>query len=273
VRAAVAAPRSQPNSKHKEHTNMSQTKRELREQRRAAREAAERAEAAAATRRRRVWRLAGVAALAAIVVAVAAIVSSLGGADENAPAATSGAAELVAGIPEHDGVLGDPKAPVTVTEYLDLQCPICAEASRSALPHLIDTYVKTGKVKLQARTLSFIGPDSVTAAKWAAAAKQQGKLWAFLETFYASQGQENSGYVTDDFLADVADAAGVNAGQAKDFARTAGAQDALDTADGDAQALGVDSTPTFTMSRNGTAQKIVAVGADDLTAKLDKALS
>ena len=110
-------------------------------------------------------------------------------------------------------MLGDPKAPITVTEYLDLQCPICAEASKANLPDLIKNYVRTGKVKLQARTLSFIGPDSVTAAKFAHGAEQQGKLWAFLETFYASQGQENSGYVTDDFLSQVAKAAGVDAEQ------------------------------------------------------------
>ena len=44
------------------------------------------------------------------------------------------ARQLVAGIQEHNGVLGDPKAPVTVTEYVDLQCPICAEASTADLP-------------------------------------------------------------------------------------------------------------------------------------------
>ena len=72
-------------------------------------------------------------------------------------------------------MLGDPKAPITVTEYLDPQCPICAEASKANLPHLIKNYVRTGKVKLQARTLSFLGPDSVTAAKFAARRRAAGQ--------------------------------------------------------------------------------------------------
>ena len=169
-------------------------------------------------------------------------------------------------------MLGDPKAPITVTEYLDPQCPVCAEASKTALPHLINTYVKPGKVKLKAATMSFIGPDSVRAAKVAAGAAQQGKEWAFLETFYASQGAENSGYVTDDFLTEIAEKAGVDAKQALKFADTPAAQQALDSADADAQTLGVNSTPTFVMSRNGTNQ-VIAVGLDDLQAKLDKALS
>ena len=196
------------------------TKRELREQRRAHRLAAEQAAAAADTRRRRLWRLGIAAGVAAILVATVAAVSS----SNDAPPPTANAASIVAGIPESNGVLGDPDAPVTVTEYVDLQCPICAEAARETLPALIKDYVKTGKVKLQARTLSFLGPDSVRAAKVAAGAQEQGRLWAFLETFYASQGTENSGYVTDDFLRGVATAAGVDADKALDFADTAEAQ-------------------------------------------------
>ena len=146
------------------------------------------------------------------------------------------------------------------------------EASKDALPHLINTYVKPGKVKLKAATMSFLGPDSVKAAKFAAGAKAQGKQWAFLETFYASQGTENSGYVTDDFLNDIAKASGVDADKAHEFAGTQAAQDELDTVDADAQTLGVDSTPTFVLTSNGTS-KVIAVGLDDLQAKLDKALS
>jgi protein-disulfide isomerase len=247
---------------------MSKSKRELREQR----QAAERASAAAESRKRRIRTLLGGLGVAVVLVVAAIAISATGGAKAK-PVTTSAAAKNVAGIPEHNGVLGDPKAPITVTEYLDLQCPICAEASKANLPDLIDNYVKTGKVKLQARTLSFIGPDSVTAAKYAHGAEQQGKLWAFMETFYASQGQENTGYVADDFLSGVAKAAGVNPDKAKAFADGQSAQAALDQADADAQSLKVDSTPTFTVTKKGGQPEIVAVGLDDLTNKLDKALA
>ena len=249
---------------------MSQSKRELRAERKAAREAKERVEALASARRRRFITLGGIAGVAAILLAVVIGVSASGGSPK--PVKPGPAQALLAGIPESDGVLGNPKAKVTVTEYLDPQCPICAQASKDALPHLINTYVKPGKVKLKAATMSFLGPDSVKAAKFAAGAKAQGKQWAFLETFYASQGTENSGYVTDDFLDDIAKAAGVDADKAHEFAGTQAAQDELDTVDSDAQTLGVDSTPTFVLSSNGTS-KVIAVGLDDLQAKLDKALS
>src|SRR3954451_13562354 len=96
------------------------TQRELRDQPRAERQTAE---AAHNRRRRRLWQLGAAAGLALVAVVVAVAVSSSSGAPK-APAPAK--STLFAGIPEHDGVLGDPKAPVTVTEFLDLQCPICA---------------------------------------------------------------------------------------------------------------------------------------------------
>jgi protein-disulfide isomerase len=237
------------------------TKRELREQRRAERQAAEAAEAARATRRRRLGMLGGAAALAAVLVAVAAIVSSGGAA---APKVKPVESSLLAGIPEHDGVLGDPNAKVTVTEFLDLQCPICAEASKQTLPTLINDYVKTGKVKLQARTLHFIGPDSARAAQAAEAAQEQGRLWPFVEAFYAAQGAENSGYVTDGFLRDVAKAAGADPDKVVDGGSKAG----MTRADADAAKLGVNSTPTFTVTKNG---KTSVIGSGVLDAAALKA--
>jgi protein-disulfide isomerase len=245
------------------------TKRELRERRRAERIAAERAEAAASVRRRRTWRLLAAAGLAACVVAVAAVASSSGGAKPaTAPVAKS---TLFAGLPEHNGVLGNPKAPLTVTEYVDLQCPICAVASHDTLPALVRDYVRTGKVKLQLRTLQFIGPDSQVAARFAFGAERQGRLWPFLESFYAAQGQENSGYVTAGFLRSVASAAGVDAAAAQRVADSAAAQDALNTANSDAQALGVNATPTFTVARGSGPAHVLAGGNHDI-ASLSSAL-
>jgi protein-disulfide isomerase len=240
------------------------TKRELREQRRAERQAAEQAAQAQATRRRRLLQLGGAVGLAAVVLAIGIVVSSGGGSDKAASPQQSAAA--LSGIAEHNGVLGDPKAPITVTEFVDLQCPICAETSRTLMPSVIESYVRPGKVKLRARTLSFLGPDSVRAARVAAGAEKQGKLWPFVEAFYAVQKTENSGYVTDDFLRSVAKAAGVDASAALAYADTAASRAPLSAADAAAHRYGVDGTPTFVVQRgNGKPQ---VVGADQLSAAL-----
>jgi protein-disulfide isomerase len=248
------------------------TKREQREQRRAERLAAERAEAASTARRKRSLTLFAVACAALAVVAVAALVSS-GGTEETPPTPPAQAANLFDGIPERNGVLGDPDAPITLTEYVDLQCPVCASAARETLPDIVRDYVRTGKVKLEARTLHFIGPDSERAARVAAGAERQGKLWPFLEAFYASQGEENSGYVTDEFLRSVAAAAGVDATKALQAADTAAAQDRLNRANADAQRLGVEATPTFTLARGEGAPRVLqAHDAQSVASAIDAEL-
>lgn len=209
-------------------------------------------------------RLAVAAGLAGVIV-IAGIVLSTSG--STSPAATpQPVADLFRGIPEHDGVLGDPKAKVTVTEFVDLQCPICAETSRSTLPTLINDYVRTGKVKLAVRALHFIGPDSEIAARAAAGAAQQGRLWPFLHAFYSAQGPENSGYVTDDFIAKVARAAGADASKAIDQSNSHAAQAFIDLADSDAATLGVNATPTFTIASGDAAPKLLGSGVPDLAA-------
>jgi protein-disulfide isomerase len=247
------------------------TKNELREQRRAERIESERAEAVARARRARVFRLLAATAVAAALVAVAAVASSSGGEPASAPVERS---DLFRGIPERDGVLGDPGAPLTVTEYVDLQCPVCASAARATLPALVRDYVRTGKVKLDVRTLHFIGPDSERAARVAGGAAQQGRLWPFLHAFYAAQGQENSGYATDELLRSVASAAGVDAGAALTFAGSAAAQERLNRANADAQRLGIDSTPTFTVARgDGEPRVLEAHDAESVAAALDAELA
>ena len=241
------------------------TKHELREQRRTARREAERAQAAREARHRRAWRLAAVAGVAIVAVVVAIAVSAAGGPDQPS-GRTAGGAEATAlfdGIPEHNGVLGDPNAPVTLTEYVDLQCPVCASASKQTLPTIVNDYVRTGKVKLDVRTLHFLGPDSTRAAKVAAAAERQGRLWPFIEVFYANQGQENSGYATDAFLRRVATAAGVNADAAFAGADSGFAQRRLDRANADAQRLGIDSTPTFAVAKGSGAPHVLEANALD----------
>ena len=233
------------------------------QRRRAARIEAERAAAAQETRTKRLWRLGAVAAAAVVLAVVAIAVSSSGGAKPAPPASTS---SLLAGIPENHGVLGDPKAPLTVTEYVDLQCPICARASQSTIPAVIRDEVRAGKVKLQVRTLSFLGDDSVRAARVAAGAERQGRLWAFLEAFYARQGTENSGYVTDGFLRDVAKAAGVDAGQAIGQADSDFASGRLQRADADAARMNVQGTPTLTVKRSGGAERVLKASPLDAAA-------
>lgn len=245
---------------------------EQKERARAERLRAEQAEHAKVARNRRLGILGAV-----VVIAVAAVVIALavsGGGKE--PVKASSATSLFAGIPQQGLTLGDPQAPATVEEYLDLQCPVCKTFSESNLPTLVNDYVRTGKVKLVMRPITIIGPDSEPAAKTAIAAGQQGKAWDFTETFYANQGPEGSGYVTDEFLQKVASQVdGVDAAKALSSRNSAQVKAAYDQTAARASKLGVSGTPTlFFTGKGGKPQKLpIQVGDPaSVTSALNAAL-
>lgn len=117
--------------------------------------------------------------------------------------------KLFQGIPQENLELGSQKAPVTLYEYGDPQCPVCKAYSEQVLPSIIESKVRAGEVKLVFRNFIIIGPDSTPAAAAAIAAGKQGRGWNYLELFYRNQGKENSGYVTPEFMEAIAKGAGV----------------------------------------------------------------
>src|SRR4029077_10479612 len=116
---------------------------------------------------------------------------------------------LLGGIPQEGMVIGDPKAPVNLIEYGDLQCPFCKANSEEVLPGIIENQVRNGEAKITFRNFTIIGPESVPAGAATLAAGAQGRGWNYLDLFYRNQGKENTGYVTDEFMTAVAKGAGV----------------------------------------------------------------
>ena len=243
------------------------TKRGLREPRRADRLAAERAEAAAPARRR--------AARCGCSPPSAGspprpsspppslVLRRLVTAPPPGARGAARAPALFAGIPERDGVLGDPGAPVTVTEYVDLQCPVCAEASRDDAAR--------ARARLRAhRQGEARGPDAAVHRPGLRARRARrrgrrapGPAVAVPAAFYAAQGQENSGYVTDAFLRSVARAAGVDADGARARRGPARPRGAAQPGQRRRAALGVDSTPTFAVAGAATAPRAARRRAQD----------
>lgn len=251
------------------------------EQRAAARAERARADEARARTRRRLWQLGGVLVVAVVVVAAIVLATSGGSgkpklkAGEKIPGERATAA-LFAGIPEKGIVLGNPSAPVTMVEYADLQCPFCREYTTTVFPTIVNNYVRTGKVKMEFRNISFIGTDSLRAAQMAAAASQQNKLWPFIDLFYANQGEENTGYVTDPFLRKIGNGvAGLDVNKAMNDRGTVTVQKQLNTAQQQAAADSVNSTPSFFVGRTGGKLQELKVNAftlDQFSVQLDALL-
>jgi hypothetical protein len=61
--------------------------------------------------------------------------------------------ELLAGIPQDGPTLGEPKAPITLRVFADLECPTVRRFVVSRLPAIISTWVRNGVIKLEYRSL------------------------------------------------------------------------------------------------------------------------
>jgi protein-disulfide isomerase len=225
-------------------------------------------------RRTQMMKLAWAAVFLAIVVVVALIVvnssSSESGGDASSIEGASEVSRSLQGIPQDEMVLGDPKAPVELVEFGDLQCPVCKGFAEEILPPIIENQVKNGEVKIDFRNFTIIGPQSLDAGAAALAAGEQGRGWNFVELFYKNQGAENSGYADDAFLEAIAEAAGV-----KDMAkwnedRTVLRAEVEETSQ-EAEQLGFNGTPSFALQGPGT-DGLEAIGTPSSTGGFEEAI-
>jgi protein-disulfide isomerase len=185
------------------------TRKQRREQARTERKALEQAEVDRAKRRTRLTQLGVVIAIVVVVIVGIAIASGGGSSTvvkSGSKQANANAAEvtsLLHGIPQNGNILGNPNAPVTLKYYGDLECPICKEFTLGVLPSVIPKYVRTGKLKIEYRSLETAThePEVFKTQQVAALAAGKQKLgWNFIELFYHEQGEEDTGYVNESYL-------------------------------------------------------------------------
>jgi protein-disulfide isomerase len=252
------------------------TRKQRREQARAQRKAIEEAEAAGAQRRKRLIQLGAV--IGAVVVIVVVILVATGGSEKSGiekPRAGSGGESpaqkevktLLGGIPQNGNTLGSPTAPVTLQYFGDLECPICKQFSEGALTPLIEKYVRPGKLKVEYRNLETATrePETFRTQQVAAlAAGKQQKGWYYIELFYKEQGQEDTGYVTEKYLQELArQVPGMNLAT---WTADRGTGEFTNTLTADAQAAnnsGFNGTPSFLLGKTG--QKLQKLEYSSLT--------
>jgi protein-disulfide isomerase len=214
------------------------------------------------------WVVGGaLAALAAIVAIVAIVLVVTGGNGSSSSNATGTALPDAAtiqkqfqGIPQQGNVLGKATAPATLVEYIDLQCPVCREFETSVMPTLIDRYVRTGKLKVIARPVTIIGPDSERGRRAMTAAFAQNRGFNFSQLLYFNQGPENGGWLDDTMVADAATSIpGVDVKQLQDAMNSKAVASQNAEFDRQAQADQLSGTPTILVGKSG--QRLTNLGA------------
>jgi protein-disulfide isomerase len=191
-----------------------------------------------------------------------------------APSWTQADAAIYDGVQERGLTLGAANAPITITIFLDMQCPACQQVTLDILPTLIRAYVRAGIVKLVAEPLTIIGSASVQAARMLIATSYQDLGWKFDRVFDLNAGQENSGYVTPEFLRSVAGTLpGVDLPRLRSDAQSHETSQILASAETLAARYDVQDTPALFISRGTAAMTEVPLQSTSDVQALESAIA
>jgi protein-disulfide isomerase len=159
-------------------------------------------------------------------------------------------------------VKGDAKAPITIVEFSDYQCPFCGRVE-GTLTQVMNDY--KGKVKLTFKNqpLPFHN-NAMLAAQASLAAKEQGKFWEMHDKMFANQQA-----LTRDNLLSYAKELGLDTGKFEKDLDSQKVKDAIAKDQGEAQKANANGTPTFFINGH---RVVGAVPAENFKTVIDEEL-
>ncbi|MBI2146409.1 thioredoxin domain-containing protein [Candidatus Woesearchaeota archaeon] len=159
---------------------------------------------------------------------------------QNAPGSEQELAPIDVSV-DNDPVLGDSRAPVTIIEFSDYQCPFCGKFVQETLPQLKQEYITAGKVKLVYRDFPLeIHPEAQPAALAAECAKEQNKYWEYHDQLF-----ENQDSLSASNYKKWAQELGLNSPQFNNCIDTKKYQQEVRKDQADGASYGVTGTPAF----------------------------
>lgn len=204
-------------------------------------------------------------AVAGLVIALAAVLvwySSRGSSTSNTTQQVLAAQADFPSDMAKDNTVGDPNAPVKLTEYEDFQCPFCLKYTANEEPTIINEYVKTGKVQLTYKHLPILKSESVQGAIAAVCAQQQGKFWDMYNLLFlteAKAGQDvtekvQAGRFSDNNLKQFASQIGLDTTKFNSCFTSVDTLKTVQTQQAEADALGIKGTPGFALNGQSLSQ-------------------
>ena len=166
--------------------------------------------------------------------------------------------------------IGNPRAKVTVTEYLSASCPHCAKFNNEVFPALKAKYVDTGKVHYVMRELLTSPTNFAAAGFLLARCAGEHKYPAVLDALFHEQ---DAIYQSGDLITglhNIGQKFGISPAQTDACIQDPKAVQAMQKRLKMAEAAGIDGTPTFLI--NGKKQEGEASLAD-LSAAIDDSLN
>jgi protein-disulfide isomerase len=116
------------------------------------------------------------------------------------------AQETFGGVRQDGDRLGSPDAGVSIQWFDDLQCGNCRQQFLSAIPTLVEDYVRPGDLKLEYRHYSFSPRTEELGFFGAEAAADQDYAWPYIYLFFRNQNEAERVGIDEDFLTAIAGA-------------------------------------------------------------------
>jgi protein-disulfide isomerase len=221
--------------------------------------------------------------LAVLIIVLAGVLVWLAAFRESGPSGLSAklaAAEATFPYDMAKGTtVGKADAPLKLVAYEDFQCPFCLRYTGNEEPTLIEEYVKTGKMSLTFKHLPLLGFESTRAALASQCAANQDKFWQYHAKLFKTQadaGQDtaektNVGRFDEDKLNEMASSLGLDTAAFSQCLATDQSLQAVQDSNREAQTLGLNGTPSFTL--NGQSIGSGTLALDDFRKTLDQAYS
>jgi len=227
---------------------------------------------------RRIWVAAAVAAALLVALVVGIVTTRDGGGSEAAAGSTlpdaAGVTAVFDGVAQDGVALGPAGAPVTLVEFVDMQCPFCREFEVEVMPTLIEKYVRPGKLRVELRGLSFVGPDSERGMRAVLAAGEQDQLFGLKALLFANQGAENAGWLSQELVeAAGRSLPGLDVPRLVDDMSSGTISEQLAAHAAEAKRRGVNSTPTILVGKTGEEPRLVQLESPSDLAAIERAIA
>ena len=190
----------------------------------------------------------GVAALSFLLALVlAAPAAAQAKRDTTAASKAASGADSTATDPLAGRTRGSARAPVTVYEMSDFQCPYCRRFALETFPALDAAYVATGKVRWVFINfpLTSIHPNALAAAEVAVCAAQQDAFWRVHDLLYRYQEVWAPLKEPAAFFLTLADSAKISRPALLACVRSPATQETVAAEAQGAERSGASSTPSF----------------------------
>lgn len=161
---------------------------------------------------------------------------------------------------------GPQNAPIQVIEFLDFQCPACANGVK-ILKKQMETHPQLIHLQLKYFPLTNVHQHSLLAARYAECSARQDKFWGFSDEVFARQEQWKNLFDAHGAFEQIAKDIGLNPTLLESCLRDEKLEEPINKNKEEGRALGVQSTPTYFINNQ------MVVGTKNLEIELEKLIS